>query len=130
MAVLLPVSEFGLTPVKDVPVLENIDRLVGRLDPRVRKDFGTGLQLFEYGALVIGWNFARFTNLAPAAAEAYCARWQSGGEIQRGLFGALKQIVCMSYWREAATWPPIHYDGPVTKRYGLPRLGNAPLPAE
>lgn len=130
IAVLLPVKEFGFAPVSSVPVMENIDRLIRRLNPKIRKDFGAGLMLFDYGAVVIGWNFTRFSKLSDAAAEAYCARWQSGGEIQRGLFGALKQIVGMSYWREPATWPAIGYEGPVTARYGLPRLGDAPPPKE
>jgi hypothetical protein len=130
VAVMLPTAELGLTPAGSLPIEANIARVVEGLAPAVRKDFGAGLMLFEYGAFVIGWNFARFTRLGPEAATDYCARWQSGGDIQRGLFGALKQIVCMSYWREPATWPAIGYEGPVTARFGLPRLGNAPLPQE
>jgi hypothetical protein len=126
----LPTEKTALTPPAAVPLLKNVEALLGRLPADVRKDFGLGLRLFEWGPWVIGFHFSRFTNLDPAGAKAYCEAWQSGNTIQRGVFGALKQIIYMSYWREPATWGPIGYDGPVTVRLEIPRLGNAPLPID
>lgn len=130
LPVFLPVEGTGLVAPMAVPTLANIDGFFGRFPPKLRGDLGLGLKLFDYGALVIGWHFRRFISLDADAARAYCARWESGNTVQRGVFGALKQIIYVSYWREPATWPPIGYEGPVTARYGLPRLGNAPLPPE
>ncbi len=40
----------------------------------------------------------------------------------------LKGRVQLSYWANPASWEPLGYDGPMTKRLGLKSLGNAPLP--
>lgn len=130
LPVFLPVEGTGLVPPLAVPTLANIDAMFGRFPAKLRGDLGLGLKLFDWGAFVVGWHFKRFVSLDAGAARAYCARWESGNTVQRGVFGALKQIIYVSYWREPATWPPIGYEGPVTARYGLPRLGNAPLPSE
>ncbi len=129
-AVFLPTTAVGLTPVEKVPLFRNIDHMLGLLPEPLRNDLGLGLKLFDYGSYVIGWHFSPFHRLDDASAETYCRAWQDGNEIQRGLFQALRQIVYMSYWREPDTWAPIDYDGPVTAKWGIPRLGNAPLPAE
>ena len=36
--------------------------------------------------------------------------------------------VCVNYWRDQRAAARIDYDGPVTQKWGIPRLGNAPLP--
>lgn len=130
LPVFLPTAGTHLVAPTAVPTMANIDGFFGRFPAKLRNDLGIALKLFDYGALVIGWHFKRFVSLDTAAAEQYCIRWESGNTVQRGVFGALKQIIYVSYWREPATWPPIGYEGPVSARYGLPRLGNAPLPTE
>lgn len=130
LPIFLPTESTGLVAPTEVPTLANIDGFFGRFPAELRRNLGLGLKLFDWGALVVGWHFKRFVALDAAAAVAYCARWESGNTVQRGVFGALKQIIYVSYWREPATWPAIGYEGPVTARYGLPRLGNAPLPTE
>jgi hypothetical protein len=64
----------------------------------------------------------------PEAQAAYVARWASGNALQRKVFGALKQVVSIAYWSDARAWAPIGYDGPITARAQIPRLGAAPLP--
>lgn len=130
VAVFLPTAGTPLTPPSQVPLYANIESLLGVLPKDVRRDFGIGLLLFEWGPWVVGFHFARFSKLSDEAAHAYCAQWQSGNVVQRGVFGALKQIIYMSYWRNAATWAPIGYEGPVSARLQIPRVGNAPLPVE
>jgi hypothetical protein len=130
IAIFLPVEKAGLLPAGQVPLMRNIDRLFKNIHPKVRGDLGIGLKLFQYGSIFLGWHFTSFDKLSDADAIAYCNKWQNGNMIQRGVFGALKQIVFMSYWREPATWGPIGYEGPVSRKNGYVSLGNAPLPLE
>lgn len=130
VTVLLPAEGNSLTPAASVPVLANIDHLLAGLDDKVRGDLGAGITLFEYGSLVLGGHFSRFTRLNDAEAVAYIDAWQNGSSIQRGVAATLKRLVYASYWRDESTWAPVQFDGPVTERWGLPSLGNAPLPAE
>ena len=128
--VLLPTQGTAMADTRSVPVLANVDHLLAGLEPKVREDLGAAMMLFEYGSLVLGGHFSRFTRLDDADAIAYIEDWQHGNTIQRGVAATLKRLVYASYWRDEKTWAPVDYDGPVTVRWGLPSLGNAPLPAE
>lgn len=128
--VVLPTRGTALAPISDVPVLANIDKLFSGLHPAVLDDLAGAIMLFEYGSLFMGGHFTRFTRLSDADAVAYIDAWQNGNSIQRGVVTTLKKMVYASYWRDEKTWAPVDYDGPVTVRWGLPSLGNAPLPAE
>lgn len=128
--ILLPTKGTVMADTSTVPVLANVDHLLAGLEPKVRDDLGAAMTLFEYGSLVLGGHFSRFTRLDDAAAIAYIDDWQNGNAIQRGVAATLKRLVYASYWRDEKTWAPVDYDGPVTVRWGLPSLGNAPLPAE
>lgn len=129
VAVFLPVAQWKMIAPEQTPLMRNIDKLFQHIPPKTRGDLGIGLKLFQYGPIVMGWHFTSFDHLSLQDAAVYCAKWQNGNLVQRGVFGALKQIVYMSYWREPVTWGPIGYDGPVSKRNGFEKLGNAPLPA-
>jgi len=128
MAVCLPTDGSILISPNSVPVIANIDRLYGLLDPKIRGDLKAAASLFEYGATLIGFHFKRFSQLTNEEAIAYIERWQAGAAVQRGIATALKKLVYSSYWREDATWVPLNYDGPVSDKWGLASLGNAPLP--
>lgn len=128
--ILLPTAGTPFASAEKVPVLANINHLFDGLDPKVREDLGGALGLFEYGSLVLGGHFTRFTRLNDADAVAYIESWQSGNDIQRGIVTTLKKLVYASYWRDESTWAAVDYDGPVSVRWGIPSLGNAPLPAE
>lgn len=128
--VLLPVAGSGLTPLDQVPVMENIDHTMGLIAPAVRKDLATGLSLFDNAAVIVGLHGKRFVDLDDAAAVAYFDDWSRGNMIQKALATVVKKFVYISYWREPATWPPVEFDGPVSDRWGIPYLGNAPLPEQ
>lgn len=128
--VLLPVAGTALTPPEQVPVLRNIDHLMGLLASHLREDVGKGLVLFDNAAVVSGWHGKRLVDLDAEAARGYFDAWSRGNTIQKALQGLVKQFVYTSYWREPATWPPVEYAGPVSEEWGLSYLGNAPLPAE
>ncbi|HVL02313.1 MAG TPA: twin-arginine translocation signal domain-containing protein [Dongiaceae bacterium] len=129
-SVLLPTAGTTLFPVEQTPVLRNLDHLFEGLDEKVRGDLGGAIGLFEYGSLVLGGYFSRFSKLSDTDAVAYIESWQNGNSIQRGIITTLKKLVYASYWREESTWVAVDYDGPVSERWGIPSLGNAPLPAE
>ena len=78
----------------------------------------------------LGWHFSSFIKLDQASAVGYVDRWQSGNELQRGVMTALKKLVYTAYWRDERTWAAVSFDGPVSDKWGLKNLGNAPMPAE
>lgn len=130
LPVLLPVQGTALPAVSDIPVLETIDSMIGMLAPGVRKELAAGLTLFDHGALVSGWHGKRFVDLDDEAVHDYFERWSHGNTIQRALATVVKKFVYVAYWRDPRTWPAIEFDGPVSDRWGIPSLGNTPLPVE
>jgi hypothetical protein len=128
ITVLLPTDGTPLTPADQVPIIDNIDHLLGLLDPVIRKDLGAGLGLFD-NAAVLSYG-RRFVDLEQADAIRFFDNWSKGNTIQRTLSSVVKQFVYVSYWRDPATWGPIRFDGPVSDRWGIPSLGNTPLPVE
>lgn len=128
--VLLPTAGTPFMPVAKVPVLGNVHHLFASLDEKIQGDLGGAIDLFEYGALMLGGHFSRFSRLSAADAVAYIDSWQNGISLQRGIVSTLKRLVYAAYWRDETTWAAVDYDGPVSVRWGLPALGNAPLPME
>jgi len=130
LPVLLPVQGTALPAVSEIPVLETIDSMIGMLAPGVRKELAAGLTLFDHGALVSGWHGKRFVDLDDEAVHDYFERWSRGNTIQKALATVVKKFVYVAYWRDPRTWPAIEFDGPVSDRWGIPSLGNTPLPVE
>lgn len=128
MPVLLPVSEAGLTPLSEVPVLENINHLISLVTPAVRKDIATALSLFDNAAVLI--HGKRFVDLDDQQALAYFENWSTGNMLQRALGVVVKKFVYVGYWQSPETWKPLNYDGPVSVKWGIPDRGNEPLPPE
>lgn len=128
--ILIPTAGSTLTPVDKVPVLRNIDHMFGMIVPHVRKDLNKGLVLFDNAAVISGWHGKRVVDLKPEEAAAYFDAWSRGNSIQRALESTVKKFVYSSYWREPVTWQPVEFDGPVSDKWGIAYLGNAPLPAE
>ncbi|HAU15841.1 MAG: hypothetical protein CMK83_16785 [Pseudomonadales bacterium] len=126
--VVLPTEGTTMTPLEQVPVLENLDHLMAGMDPDIRSNLAKAMGLFEHGSLVMGWYFSRFSGLPTNEAIAYIDAWQSGHYVQQGIISVLKKLVYASYWREPSTWGPLAFDGPVSEKWGLPSLGEAPLP--
>ncbi|RLT97993.1 hypothetical protein [Ketobacter sp.] len=126
--ILLPTDGTSMTPLEQVPVVANLDHLFAMMDEKVRSDLGMVIDVFEHAPLVTGWHFSRFSRLSPTDAVAYIDAWQSGHPMQQGIVTILKKLVYASYWREESTWAPLGFDGPVSEKWGLPSLGEAPLP--
>ena len=109
-------------------LLQTLDAaLLATMEPHILQGLKGGLQYFNEGPQsAFG---ARFVGLTDAQASTFCDRWSDSIEpAQRGLTMGLKKLVQLSYWANPATWPAIGYDGPMSRRLGLPMQGNAPLP--
>ncbi len=119
-----------LVSVNQIAIEKNIDGLFALMDPQILKDLDMAASLFEYGSSVLGWHFAKFSSLNDSDALDYVDRWQNGVAMQRGIVTVFKKLLYASYWRDTATWPAVGFDGPVSDQWGLPSLGNAPLPEE
>ncbi|MEM7135507.1 MAG: hypothetical protein AAF500_02955 [Myxococcota bacterium] len=126
--VYIPTEGTNLKPVPEVPVLDNIDRVLGHLDGPTLDEVHTGLKLFDYGSIVLGLHFARFGNLTPEDRTHYIRRWDGGGETQRAIVGLIKKLVAFGYWQDVEAARRVGYQGPVSEEAKILSLGNAPMP--
>ncbi len=126
--VVLPVAGSKLVPWTPEGLLQTLDAaLLATMPPHVLAGLKGGVQYFDEGP--VATYKQRFTMLADAEATKFCDAWGNSDQApQRGLTMGLKKLVQLSYWANPASWAPLEYDGPMTQRLGIQRLGNAPLP--
>lgn len=128
--VTLPVEGSILTPWKADVLLQTLDAaLLGTMAPHMLVGLKGGVAYFNEGPKAA---FGKtFVELDAAQATRFLDDWGNAPEIpHRALAAGLKKLVQLSYWANPETWPPLGYDGPITKRNGLVSLGNAPLPTK
>lgn len=123
--VMLPTQKFSLPSSTQIPTMENVDAWVGKLNQRTRLLLTVGSQTLEYGSL---YRFSRFSQMPDEKAAKHVHNWQTGNVVQRGVMTSLKMLLTLGYWQDLRTWPALQYDGPVSERWGIRTLGNAPLP--
>lgn len=123
--VMLPTQKYSLPSSTEVPVMQNVDVWVGKLNQRTRLLLTLGAETIEYGSL---YRFSRFSHMPDDKAARHVHNWQTGNVMQRGVMSSLKMLVTLGYWQDTRTWPALQYDGPVTEKWGIRRLGNAPMP--
>ena len=125
---VLPTARHGLPDcIDEIPTIKNIDIMVGKMAPTQRELLALGLWVYEYRPMA-SFKFSRFSKLNDEKAHAYVVAMQEGAFFERGLTTTLKALVTLNYWRDSRTWQALDYWGPVTERWGVRRLGNAPLP--
>ncbi|MGB8330450.1 MAG: hypothetical protein WCE62_10010 [Polyangiales bacterium] len=124
----LPTEGTALKPRSAVPITENIEHAFSLMDAPVLEQVRIGLGLFNYGSILIGLHFARFVHLSVEERLGYIRRWEQGIEMQRGVVGVLKKLICLGYWQDIEAGRAIGYQGPVSVAGGVPSLGNAPMP--
>lgn len=125
---ILPTERHGLPDcINEVPTVENVDEMVGNMDPTQRSLLGLGLWVFEYRPMA-SFKFKRFSRMSDEKAHRYVVAMQEGAFFERGLTATMKTLITLNYWRDPRTWDALDYWGPVTERWGVRRLGNAPLP--
>jgi hypothetical protein len=124
---LLPTAGTALRPFADVPMMAHVDALLGDVAEQARKDLCLGIDLFDNAAVAGHWS--RFVDLPDDEALAYLHDWLSSSLMpKRAIAFALTKLTQVAYWMDEGTWAPVEYDGPVTRRLGIPALGNHPLP--
>lgn len=111
-------------------IMTAVDGILADMEPAVLADLDKAVTLFEYGSGLATGRFSRFSGLSDADALAVLDEWQNGASLQRGVATVFKKLVYLAYWRHPDTWPAVEFDGPVSVKWGLPSLGNAPLPAD
>lgn len=128
--VTLPVEGTTLLSLDKIPVMQTLDAaLLGAMAPHVLKGLKAGVEMFEKGPTKD--HGKPFTALDDKAAAAFCDAWAESADLtQRGLVTGLKKLVTLSYWANPPTWEPLGYDGPVSAKWGLVSIGNAPIPSE
>lgn len=126
--VLLPTEKYGMPSALDtVPTVKNVDAMVGQMPPQTRQLLGLALWVFESRPMM-SFKFSRFSKLEQDKATEYVLAMQDGAFFERGITSTLKTLITVNYWRDSRTWPGLEYTGPVTEKWGVRRLGNAPLP--
>lgn len=125
---LIPAEKYGLPDPQEIPVIENIDRMVGQLNPAVRGDLNLAIRLFDYSPIVTAYSFRTASYMKRDRLVKYVDNWQNGLFFQQGVMTTMKTAVYLAYWRDPRTWEKLGYDGPITEKWGIRRLGNAPLP--
>ena len=124
--VMLPTQKFQLPSTTEVPVMQNVDVVISKLDPRPRLLAKLAVNTLEYTG--VAWRFSRFSAMSDERALRRVRDWQTGNMAERGIISSLKMVVTFAYWQDQRTYPGLGYDGPVTEKWGIRRLGNAPLP--
>lgn len=127
--VFLPTDGTSLKPRSEVPVVDNIEHAFSLIDEPTLEQVRTGLKLFNYGSILIGFHFASFVHLSVDERLNYIRRWEQGVGVQRGIVGVLKKLMYFGYWQDIEAGRAIGYQGPVSVAGGLRSLGNAPMPS-
>lgn len=128
MEVALPTRGTALVPTARIPVLQTLDgALLATMEAHILKGLKGGIAYFNEGPTAM---FGKpFVALSDIEARAFCDIWADSDELpQRALVVGLKKLVGLAYWANPPTWAPLGYDGPVTDKWNLKSLGNAPMP--
>lgn len=126
-SVLLPTAGTTLAPAELIPVAHNVDAILGALDADIRKQLAMGFGLFDNAAVFT--HGKRFVDLPAAEAQVYVNDWVNADGLARRSIGlVVSKLAHTGYWMDARTWPPIEFDGPVSRKWGIASLGNQPLP--
>ena len=128
MQVMLVTEGTGRVPASEIPVMQTLDAaLLATLEPHILEGLKGGIAYFNAGPKA---EFGKtFVELSDKQAVEFCDSWADSDEVpSRALTMGLKKLVGLSYWANPPTWAPLGYGGPVTEKWKLESLGNAPLP--
>lgn len=128
LRISLPTGGSSLIDPATLPVLQTLEgALLAGMESHIRQGLRGGMSYFNDGAIKeFG---ATFVNLSDADATRFCDRWaDSNNPPERALAMGLKKLTVLAYWAIPNTWVPLGYDGPVSDKWKLPSLGNAPEP--
>lgn len=127
---LLPEGN-GYPSHRALGTVAKIDAELAQWDPVRNKDIPVLLRLVEHGTLFFGYSFRRFTRLTVEERQAYLMDgWaDSGFNLKRAGFLAMKGLLAFYYFSDPQVWPQIGYDGPWVDRFDIPATPVDGLPA-
>lgn len=128
LAVSLPTQDSTLVDPNTLPVIPTLEgALLAGMEPHIREGVrGGALYMSNEAAVKYG---KPFHALDDAQATQFLDEWGDSDAIpQRALAVGLKKLVLLAYWAIPNTWEPIGYDGPVSDKWKIPKLGNTPEP--
>ncbi|HJZ87437.1 MAG TPA: gluconate 2-dehydrogenase subunit 3 family protein [Polyangia bacterium] len=114
---ILAADQPGAPSADEVGVADYVDGWLADADPATRRDFGRLLGLLEHGTPLIAFRRRRFTDLDPAAQDAYLRDFSHSrlSALREG-FAALKSLCMLGYYRDPRTWAVCGYEGPTVPR--------------
>ena len=128
MQVQLASEGTDLVRASEIPVMQTLDAaLMATMAPHILEGLKGGIAYFNDGPKAFYGK--PFVELSDKQAAAFCDTWADSDEVpQRALAMGLKKLIGLAYWANPPTWEPLGYGGPVTEKWNLVSLGNAPLP--
>lgn len=106
--------------VKDFSSLDiawKVDIVLAGVSKRMGQEYKLLLIVFEFGTLIFGPSFKRFTQMSEAEQDRYLSHWaHSRLSFKRMGFQVLKRSVLGAYYGSRRVWPRIGYGGPWLKR--------------
>ncbi len=127
--VLLPGPADGFPDHRELGIVRQLDAELSQWEPVRSADLPLLLSLLEHGTLLFGHSLSRMSRLDLEDRRVYLAGWgDSGLNVRRSGFIALKGLLAFYYFAHPATWPAIGYDGPWMDRFEIPAV-DVGLPA-
>ena len=128
LAVCLPTEQSTLIDPASLPVIATLEAaLLAGMSTHIRQGIRGGVEFFNQGPKA-QWG-KPFVELPAAQATTFIEQWADSDQVpERALASGLKKLTMMAYWAIPDTWVPIGYDGPVSTKWKIPSLGNAPEP--
>ena len=93
--------------------IEFMNSFIARLSARDRLELRAGLTLLEQSPFAFHGFLPRYTQLDPARRRVVLEGWRDGALWRRPLFGAVKDLSYLAYYRRPETWAAIGYSGPM-----------------
>jgi hypothetical protein len=94
-----------------------IDVILAGVSKRMGQEFKLLLLVFEYGTVLLGPSFKRFTQMSEAEQDRYLTNWaHSRLPFKRMGFQVLKRSVLAAYYGSRRVWSRIGYGGPWLRR--------------
>jgi hypothetical protein len=110
-------GDASIPTADDVDVAAFVDGWLGRMESRVRRDFGRFLAYVEHVAPLREGLAARFSRLSAADQDRVLAATEaSSSDLLRAGFDGLKSLCLMGYYRDPRAWSVVGYDGPLVGR--------------
>lgn len=97
-------------------IARGVDEALSRAVPEGQKDLADLLGLFENAlpGLLLDGRARPFTQLDPAAQDRVLASWRDSRLVlRRSGYQALRKLCLGVYYGDGATWPALHYPGPI-----------------